>query len=1134
MLDSFFAPWAGQGYAVHDDREVDEQSGPNPDLDRILSRELVVRGEGLFSTTPNLDVHGLNKVDIATSSAKRGVCYQMVPCSEGDEGAVLVTSNLRGQEVAGYYIRQELPTKTKLMESVAGLSEEEARKMRVALGAANLAELVEMLPHQDRADRIIIKAAYYASGDDRLDSLSTSTVLHLRYLLEKQMKAIRNGQKPDNDDLNYLLDFIPDGKDLNFLHDFCEKAHSAVKVRMEILGVEHDNEGLLAVEPKPEEVPNWGLPLAIMPWLRSPATWKRYCEKGYVVAREWFPPMDRYAMNDFAMQFGIKEMFETGMGRGSMPPSFREVQSVIAKIEQDYQEKVGAWEHRQNPENQWETLGDLVSRLSSWTGDGIEGLHDGADVRPRPSFVDGPIELGDADETYLQQMLLQGSTPEDITLWMGDTAPFADELPYGARKKEEGIYDVGGHPMCEAIHSFMRELEAPRDPMALSVVEDASEIARIRLPNNFRLDTVQWNGRTVRGFLSHPALVVDDYKPVSRFGVRVKRIPEGLEVLEVEAGAVPPYYFETVKFTDKDGEEHSWNRKVPQPTLVVGDIICFVDGEEVGEDWRAQFEPDEVDIIAVRKNCEPIGLRMVKKVFADQIITSEKPNTGVPVIIDEDTIEGAGNNSYTVKARFYYPKPDPVVRKLKEWNGNKWVLRNPKDPFLRYFAGVPFEDIPRRLTFLSRVQMAAYRLPVLMTPTFVINDEGEMELTWREVREVFPELCEWVKQTEELYTGGFEGVDHHYTTWTEKLQNVNWELRSYQKEMFMLLIQQNWDTIIEPISLLQQIQMAAILRPDSLTERNWGYNNDQSLWQAYFASGGEFWSMLSRLQGQHNEISLPKEMETNPELVWRALGYKMNGDYGIRDARTLERMIERAMWRHNVLSPRSYKMRDMTIHRPALLEAEVNPWAFSNGIVGDVFAQTMSMVFPPQVPGFSEAFRPTREDFEAAGSLNGAIERRIARVFSSSVWGGMKTYYKARPVIKGWNRYRPWTGQPNQERAVNAIIESIFSTTEDRRVPNPKVSLTLEEERTGVSQKTIEGFTRLNQMKVRQARRVEQLYRRLLARSTQPTVAASLLKATQDSSMLRSIGGDNIVKVLDSMSDDLGPIATVLRQRLNG
>lgn len=1165
-LQPFFGPSTDEKNLVVDQREIDDQTSNPPQGDRtylidpLLSRELVHRGEALFAQEPSTR-HGQTRYQQALSTSMRGECYRLVPC-EPSRDSILVSVRIRGQVVQGHFRREPLPTRMEVEAFVHALSPEEQNDLRLRYRALNLEELVNFMPHRSRPDRIIDNSALYVSGVDALDAMSRDQIWALCSVFEDVAKSHLEGGAPDPAKIQMIRDLKTVLPDRNYgeIYGMLKELARTHTMRDEIMGIDRQAEGgSKPYDPKPVCPPNWGLPNELIPHLKSRKTWASYLSMGVVDPKTRKTIMSsawsRARINEEAARLGVKQFLKFDDGQGQLPPSWHELSAAVAKVEADYNRELESWSQRQTGEAQWAALGKIVSQLTEFDENEnlSESLWDSPDVRPKPGLAEEAPALMNPEEQYFKDSLTSGATPEDSTLWMGDTGAFAPSLPYSVRKDPSGDLILGGHPLAGEIEDFMDELRKDkRHPVSIGVQSDPSEICRLTLPSNLEVHQVIVAGRMCDVAFLWPEMELESDSDSAKldYGVRLN----GRTVVEVYPGSASRAY---------DLVPHTWFNKekgfvagvkrVPRDRLFVGDLIL-----------KAKLDGEDLCVTALRKGVKTVTVRL-KKDWNRGRYLKPTPNSGVPVILDMSTATPANPKarhkakSFSVMGRIFHPNPGPAyTHKLKSWNPieQQWTIINKKDPLLRYYADG--DEIPAKLDFRTWAEYLAYRLPVLLTPTVYLSHEEDSwgnpvrhpRINWVEVREVFPKLCDWVMEASQRFNDGEEGLTDFFVKVGEELQPV-WtrdpvtsemvltkqlrpvykdllddasdELSAYQSRMLRTLAIGNFPIVKELVGELNNILRTAVYDPAVLTERVWGPNSDQSLYGYYFASGGRFWNVVRLLQGRDNVIVLPPEADQDMELLWKAVGYLRNRSDRVADRHILERQIAQVFFRFDPQAENRWT-------GSPRYSLNVSATTFSRGLLGDKKAQVLNAIYPVQVPGLSNLFVPSKEAFEGAKSWDAALRRHTFTEVKKDLWGP-GSQHRAFRLASRWGR-QDFTGRDKVAETVKAFIEELFPDPVCKAIGIDISRYNADARELGVSIEMMvkEMVASAGKARADAVRAVQ--VKRKLALSTFPSAALQMLNATDHLDALRAFGIQRMKRLLTTVPDKIGPLTEEIGKNL--
>ena len=994
-MRSLYDKSVDEKFAVKDYRQLENQGNPNPLLQggekmgSILAREFVVRGEALFRVEASTS-HGLSCRDIEISTAKRGVCYRRIECEEGDEGAKAYKVALRGQTLEGWTKRVAMPDEEAIRKVVNAASPEELAGLRVLFGALTTEELIRSIPQQKRGDIRLGSAVKHVSGCPYLDTLSLQRLERVKAAVKDIAKSSEAGEEPDKMGMSVWIETLRASS--IEAEDLLEQIQLLIKakfLRQEALELDGDHDPLQGVDPEPAPPVGWGISREVLAHVGTAQQWQKYLDNGYRMVTEgeetvldstgkevksnkgqWFPAMTRGEMQEFALHAGA-DLFDNNAREARRPPSWKELRAAILRVESNYEAEVEEWVSRRDPAGCWANLGAIVNDLTTWTGDDISSsLHDGFDVRPKPGISEASAELMNPEAEYYQQRLQSGGTPNERSVWCGDTGPYAEALPYNLHKNDEGWLEIGGHPLARQIDALMNATKSERDPVTLGLVRSASEVSRFIVPSCVEPEDWEDSEGGIRKVI-YLNRMLDNSAAIERWDFNGGYGPK------------PPYQVLNPKALRVD----LLTEIKPAPSAAgcvtfLGNII-----------WKWP------GIGYVHKMKIPLSVLLARKA-------------------------ASGSMKYRIRVRGDEDSP---------------LVVNPREPFNALFDD--WNDIPETMTFRSRADYQAKLLQVQKVPTLVLVPDEESglehpEIVWKLGIELFPVMCRWAEALADRYSDGEEGcMDAHVPFGNEEgegdyFEQMYRELSVYQATMVRTLALGSLHLVREFAQDVDDALHAAVFRPSDFAANIWtnAYGQQTNVYGAFFKGKGEgrLWETVGRLQNKTNEVLLPEEAyRDNKKLMWRALGWTTNGNYGPRGLDYLYELITEFYYRDNPSDKRRMTIGGQAVYGAAKYAMDVSVTNFGLGMLGDMAMQLKNVVFPKVIPGLPQLFLPSEEDWLKGGNWNAALAIHVAKQVPAHLWGA-NAQRRAVKLAQTWGRVRHYSGQDMEAAATRRFVDEMF------------------------------------------------------------------------------------------------------------
>lgn len=1017
---------------------------PDELLDEILSRELHPEGQALFSRVPNTYRHGLSAAGLAVSTTKYSKCDRLIPhygCESGLPEAVFEGPGGHTRKVG--LERRPLPTREQVARYVANLNPDSFRQKLVTFGATNEDELIDRIPHQGRGPMVIHGAASYVSGTG-LDRLDAETVVRFASSFRAAALAHRNGEKVDTDTLDVISEAMAvTEKGMAATFTILLKLEEKWQAAADIFGEDAVAEGkpIDIYDPMPEVPAGFGLPTELVAHMSSPASWNTFIADSGAMVRsrlvevkgkvESVPytarPATRENINEWSrQQTGVEGFLKVTPVNKDRFPSWSELNKAMLRVQKDWSEQLDRWNSRQSISSRWVNLGSLTSALADaggmFGGTDLDGVvHD---ARPKPSIMgEEPAEVLEPEMRYLQQLLLQSGTPEDITVWRGDLGPFAAELPWAKRKVGEGLYSIGGHPLCHSMSTIFSAVNWSPDRDASPTEQQREEQLH-----------------------AYSLGLLDDHTEMTRLIFSAKTPSVEVEVTDsagnpkkVRALVLEPVYATPMLSSVLKDLSYSV-QDIVQATKVGG---IKVNGHVVEEDVQL-FQGDCV--IHMNGERHIVNVKPLKDTNGSPKLISYTPG-----IICSGITRQAGTSQLTALVRIVTEAPQQGYRhRLYDIVEGELVPVNPNDPLLKIFEGDEYgNEPPLFLDFKSRARWMVENLAHSASPVVRLRHDSMgipyTVIEWEENRDVFPKAITWLHYLVDCYENGVEDLQD-FIIWkgdqvVDLLQEVWSELSAHQDRALRCMVAANRRLTLDIEDQLLEGLYLSVHRPDQLHLRLWGTEEDERTFYQEYIKGpwNTFYYELSRVQsGEGCELELPvawsrqeqAEVEASPELLRRAMGYSYNGKNPL-DNSHVEQMVAERFWRRPMTEPGYRYIDHRVVWRDGLIQYEdPNLMRQDAGILGNLHAMARTAVYPPDLFSGMNLFTPSVEAWKAVQGWKGnqyknALLVHTKRLFAGQEWGQGATK-RAFEVASGWGRTSQFSYRGAEREASLFALTHIF------------------------------------------------------------------------------------------------------------
>ena len=397
------------------------------------------------------------------------------------------------------------------------------------------------------------------------------------------------------------------------------------------------------------------------------------------------------------------------------------------------------------------------------------------------------------------------------------------------------------------------------------------------------------------------------------------------------------------------------------------------------------------------------------------------------------------NNSVSFMAKILWTHPGVgYTHRMRFWNSelNEMAV-NKKEPLNALYPD--WDDIPNEMTFASKVEYLMTRMCCLKVPTIELQEDEDGDATpvivWKVAQHVFPAMCRWARALSTIYNGNNEHALRGY--WNGDKDGVDYfgemyqELSEYQRRMVRTIAVGNFHIVRDLVEDMNDALHAAVHSPDDLQAQVWedAFGEQTGCYNAFFGRFGQsrMWEAVKRLQSPGLGIQLPKQAyRDDMRLMWRALGWTVNGSHGPRGLDDLLKMVTEFYYRDNPLDKQRVTIGGQASYLPARYTLDVSVTSFSLGILGDRAAHLRNALYPKEIPGFGNLFVPSEDAYaKANGNWERALAVHVAKVVPAHLWtkNGRKNAVK---LVQTWGRVRHFSGKEMEGVATRRFVDEMF------------------------------------------------------------------------------------------------------------